>query len=221
MPLLLLDLDNTLADRAAAFEYWLDRALAAWAPDDVTARAFLVEADEDGLRPRLEFFSMMRDRLALPASAIELLGEYRRVTLEGFPPIEPAVRRRLASMRAHGWKLAVVTNGEAGVQEATAKRVGIDLLVDACVVSDVVGIRKPDPRIFELTAEMCGQPLAGAWMVGDGDPDVVGAHLSGIRSVWLARGRRWERADARPTVIARSIVAALDHVATAPAEDSR
>jgi putative hydrolase of the HAD superfamily len=158
---------------------------------------------------------MVRERLALPASAVELLRDYRRVTLEGFPPIDPAVRQRLASMRALGWKLAVVTNGEAGVQEATARRVGVDSLVDACVVSDVVGIRKPDPRIFELAAEMCGHPLAGAWMVGDGDADVIGANASGIRSVWLARGRRWERADVEPTAIAHSMVAALDHVTAA------
>ena len=215
MPLLLLDLDNTVADRAAAFEHWLGHVLAAWAPDDAEARAFLVDADADGFRPRLEFLAMARERLALSPSADELLSDYRRITLEGFPPIEAAVRQRLASLRAHGWKLAVVTNGEAGVQEATARRVGIDSLVDACVVSDVVRIRKPDPRIFELAAEMCGHPLAGAWMVGDGDPDVIGAHLAGIRSVWLARGRTWERTDVEPTAIAHSMAAALDHIASA------
>ena len=153
-----------------------------------------------------------RERLALPTSAVKLLRGYRQVTLEG--------SRRSSSLSADGslpWclvELAVVTNGEAGVQQATAN-VRIDSLVDACVVSDVVGIRKPDPRIFELAARLCGHPLAGAWMVGDGDADVIGANASGIRPVGLARGRRWERSDVETTAIAHSIVATLDHVTAA------
>jgi hypothetical protein len=34
LPLLLLDLDNTVADRAAAFEHWMRAKLAEWAPRD-------------------------------------------------------------------------------------------------------------------------------------------------------------------------------------------
>ena len=150
MALLLLDLDNTVADRDAAFRHWLDSTLEIWAPEDPHAREACIELDEDGTRPRTEFLSGLRDHFNLPASLDMLLRDYRRLTLEGFPPMDGNARAKIAAMRCEGWKVAVVTNGEAGVQEATAARVGIAPLLDACIVSGAVGVRKPDRRIFEL-----------------------------------------------------------------------
>jgi HAD superfamily hydrolase (TIGR01509 family) len=216
VPLLLLDLDNTLADREAAFCAWLDAKLAAWAPGDTAARAFVVAEDADGLRPRRELLALVRERFGVGESIDDLLDEYRRLTLACFPPLGDAVRGRLAGLRHAGWKLAVVTNGEAGVQEATAERIGLAPLLDACVVSGAVGVRKPDPRIFALAAEACGEPLDGAWMIGDGEADILGAARAGIRSVWLARGRAWHRADVRPDQVADGIEAALGLAASHP-----
>jgi FMN phosphatase YigB (HAD superfamily) len=69
---------------------------------------------------------------------------------------------------------------------------GLDRLVDGWVVSDELGARKPDPRIFAEAALRCGGSLDGGWMVGDSAPaDMVGAWRSGLRSVWLHRGRSW------------------------------
>jgi putative hydrolase of the HAD superfamily len=213
MPLLLVDLDNTVADREAAFEFWCTRKLATWAPADPVARAFLVSEDQDGFRPRREFLASVAARFTLDESVDVLLAEYRQLTWEGFPHVSDDIQERLASMRRDGWRVGVVTNGEAGVQEATVERVGLVPLLDACVVSGTVGIRKPDPRIFELAAQQCGEPLEGAWMVGDGEVDITGAAAAGIRSVWLTRGRSWQHQDVQPTLLADRLCDALARVA--------
>jgi len=210
--LLLLDLDNTVADRDAAFRHWLDVSLATWAPGDLDAQQACIALDEDGFRPRSEFFADLRSRFNLSTSVDNLLTDYRRMTLEGFPTMDDDVRVRLAAMRDAGWKIAVVTNGEAGVQEATAECVGVAPLLDACVVSGAVGIRKPDPRIFALAADACEEALTDAWMIGDGDVDVLGAAQAGVRMVWLARNRTWWRTDVAPLHIADSLADALDYV---------
>ncbi len=212
MPLLLLDLDNTVADRDAAFAYWMVRKLPDWAAEEHAARAFLVEQDADGTRPRTEFLGMVQDRFGLNTPVEALRVEYRRLTLAGFPAMPAGVRERLVSMRQHGWKIAVVTNGEAGVQEATVERIGLESLLDACVVSGAIGIRKPDPRIFELAAEICEESLDDAWMVGDGEVDVIGARRAGVPSVWLRRGREWKRADVLPDFVADGLEDALRRV---------
>jgi putative hydrolase of the HAD superfamily len=87
VPLLLLDLDNTVADRDAAFQHWLQESLSVWAPGDDAARTFLIECDDDGLRPGKEFFHAVRERFGLLPSVDVLLEDYRRLTLDGFPPM--------------------------------------------------------------------------------------------------------------------------------------
>jgi len=219
--LLLLDLDNTVADRVAAFEHWMAYKLAAWAPTDPSARSFLIREDEDGFRPRRDFLATAADRFQLDESGDALLSEYGRLTLCGFPPMSDEVRERLTSMRRVGWKVGLVTNGESGVQEATARRIGLMALLDACVVSGAVGVRKPDPQLLALAAEHCGEPLDGAWMVGDGDVDVLGAAHAGINSIWLTRGRAWSRTDVRPTAMADTLTEALERLAHAGHERRR
>jgi putative hydrolase of the HAD superfamily len=84
-------------------------------------------------------------------------------------------------------------------------------LIDACVVSGTVGIRKPDPRIFALAIAEAGggEPV---WMIGDGEADILGAHAAGLPSIWLTRGREWHRTDVTPTDRARDLPTALDRL---------
>jgi putative hydrolase of the HAD superfamily len=130
MPLLLLDLDNTVADRAAAFECWMARKLSAWAPSDPSARAFLIREDTTGFDRETTSSLPWRSGCQLDVSGDALLSEYRRLTLCGFPPMSDEVSARLTSTRRAGWKVGLVTDGETEVQEATAERIGLLPLLD-------------------------------------------------------------------------------------------
>lgn len=216
----MLDLDNTIADREGAFLHWLETILRTSACVAPGVRRACIEMDEDGQRPRAEFLSLVRERLGLRQDAEAMLSEYRRLTLAAFPPVEEATRSLLSQMRAAGWKVALVTNGDAGVQEATAERIGLTSLLDACIVSGAVGERKPGARIFEIAAEACGEPLRGGWMIGDADTDVEGAVRAGARAVWIRRGREWTRSDCAPAHIAGGIRDALEYVRRSRPADS-
>jgi HAD superfamily hydrolase (TIGR01549 family) len=207
--LLLLDLDNTLADRETAFMAWACERADEWAPGDADALAYLIDHDDDGIRPRREFFAAVREHFGLHRAADELIVDYRRKVRRALPAVTGTVLDRLRALRSDGWKLAVVTNGEADVQAATVDQLGLRPFLDACCISGELGFRKPDPRIFEHAARRCGATLAGACMVGDGEVDVIGARGAGIPSVWLHRGRTWTRTDVEPDCIAGSLVAAL------------
>jgi putative hydrolase of the HAD superfamily len=93
----------------------------------------------------------------------------------------PGATSLLQLLKRHGIKVAVVTNGRSDLQRSVMKALGFDVLADAVVVSEEVGIRKPHPRIFELTLEAVACEPREAVMIGD-DPvaDLEGAQSAGI-----------------------------------------
>jgi putative hydrolase of the HAD superfamily len=217
MAVLLLDLDNTLADRESAFRRWAHRKASEWAPNDAGAVAFLIAQDEDGVRSRRAFFSAARDRFALGDAVEALVADYRRALRELLPPIPQEVVERLRALRNDGWKLAVVTNGEADVQAAKIEHLDLAPLLDACCISGELGLRKPDPRIFQVALNRCGATAAEAWMVGDGEADVEGGHRARVRTIWLHRGRTWTRTDLKPDTTAANVLEAVTLVQAAAA----
>lgn len=59
------------------------------------------------------------------------------------------------------------------------------------VESAVVGVRKPDPRIFALGVEALGLPAAEVLVVGDSyRKDIIPARKAGCRAIWI-KGKGW------------------------------
>jgi len=89
------------------------------------------------------------------------------------------------------------------------------LLIDAWTISEAVGVKKPDARLFEIAAASVGRSLDGAWVIGDSPAaDIGGAVGLGLDSVWIRRGRRWLEEDFTPTAEADGCVEAIARVAS-------
>lgn len=187
--LLLLDLDNTLADREAAFLAWARARAQQWAPNQPEAVEFLVEQDADGMCPRADFFALLAERFDLNEPLEGLVADFRRELRAALPPLREDVKEELGALRAAGWKIALVTNGDSDGRAGKVDQLGLSPFLDACCISGALGVRKPDPRISQIAAAQCGETLAGAWMVGDSENDIVGAHRAGVSSIWLHRGQ--------------------------------
>ena len=72
---------------------------------------------------------------------------------------------------------------------------GLDGIFDAVVESAVVGVRKPDPRIFLMGVEALKLPPSKVTAVGDSlEKDVIPAREVGCRTVWL-QGEGWTPYD--------------------------
>lgn len=211
MPLLLLDLDNTLIDRDAAFRDAAAAFLCAQGLPE-TDLPWVTTVDAGGYTPRHEVAAALTDRYgcAVPPSAVRTLldtGAADRVVLA------PAAREALDRARTGGWTCVIVTNGRTVQQETKIRNTGLDRLVQGWVVSETVGHTKPDPEIFHAAAATVGLPLTGAWVIGDSPhADIAGADALGLRSAWVANGRAWNEASYRPTHVAADITSAMDHV---------
>lgn len=141
------------------------------------------------------------------AAVVEGVVEWRR----GYnPPVgiwnvaEPAAAAALALARGAGLRTAVISNSNGSIQSAL-ERLGLAVHLDFVLDSSVVGVEKPDPRIFRLALERARVVPAQAVYVGDlYSIDVLGARAAGLQAVLLDPGGCWGARDcaAVPDVLA-------------------
>ncbi|WP_405359917.1 HAD-IA family hydrolase [Kitasatospora sp. NBC_00085] len=219
MPLLLLDLDNTLLPRDAAFRAWAQDFLAerGLPPGDLD---WLVTIDGGGYVPRSTVLSATQRRYGLDDSLEFLLAHYRR-GINSHIQCPSRHVEALQAARAAGWTLGIVSNGGTRPQLEKIRRTGLGPMVDGWVISEEADCIKPDPLIFEIAAQRCGIAPTGnwaaeTWMIGDHAPaDIAGAELAGLRSVWLHHGRPWAEPGYRPTLKAAGLPEAVGLVLSA------
>ncbi|WP_440710587.1 HAD family hydrolase [Herbiconiux sp. YIM B11900] len=214
--LLLADLDNTLIDRDRAFRTWAREFAAEISSGAGTAACeaaahWLIEADASGYAPRPELAERIRARFGLhdPVEAV-----LERLLLGILPHIDfyPGVQQRLVELKARGSALVIVTNGLVRQQSRKLAQTGLDELADACLISEAVGAKKPDPRIFAQA--LAAAPRSGeVWMIGDHPvANIAGGRAAGLSTAWISHGRAWPESW-RPTLTATTPTEALDLLA--------
>lgn len=197
----LFDLDETLIDRDRSWRAFVARlALRDGASlDDVHAR--IVAADRGGYRAKGEMFEELARTLPLatPTDGPALEAFWRRE----FPTSVVArddARPTLATLRASGLRLAIVSNGRDDMQSAKVAALGLTPLVDAVVISGALGVKKPDARIYAHALAAIGVDAGEAIYVGDHpELDVDGPMRAGLRAAWLRLGRTWPAEVPPPT----------------------
>jgi putative hydrolase of the HAD superfamily len=221
---LLLDLDNTVLDRAGAFRAWAVEFLAGvGAPaEDID---WLLSVDADGLTDRWDLADALRDRYRLRIPSIDIVEELHDGVV-AYTRLDPLVACALRIADDAGWVPVLVTNGVTRQQDAKIRRTGLDRFVADWVISEEAGVSKPNPRIFAMAAQRVRMRLLGAWVIGDSpEADIGGAAAMGLPSVWLHRGRTWLESRFAPTRTAdgliEAVAAVLDAEAAAPPEPLR
>lgn len=90
-------------------------------------------------------------------------------------------------LRTHGYNIGVLSNGFHGVQERKLEVNGLAKLVDCVVLSDDIGINKPDVRLYRYAMEQSGE--SAPWrhlMIGDNaSTDIAGAVGAGWKAILL------------------------------------
>lgn len=85
-------------------------------------------------------------------------------------------------------RLGLVAN-QPDTTRAALERDGVAPYIDWWIISDEVGLAKPDPRIFTYAVAVAGCRSEQAVYVGNRlDNDIRPARAVGLRTVWLLRG---------------------------------
>ncbi len=94
--------------------------------------------------------------------------------------VRPGIIDQLEQFRNAGFKLGVVSNANGNIQ-GDAERYGLAGFFDVIIDSHVVGVAKPDPRIFHIALERLRIAPHQALFAGDlYSIDMVGAQAAGI-----------------------------------------
>ena len=99
-------------------------------------------------------------------------------------------------------KVGVVSNGFVDIQYYKLEAIGIKNFLDCIILSDEVGIRKPNPKIFLKAAECLDINTGNCLYVGDSyEYDIIGSKKAGMISCWLNRKNiRLNHMDVKPDI---------------------
>lgn len=84
------------------------------------------------------------------------------------------------------FRMCVLSNGFEEVQFKKIHNAGFDDYFEKVILSDHVGINKPDTRIFEYALKEMDVKKDNVVMIGDNwNSDILGAHNAGIDQIWF------------------------------------
>lgn len=215
---LLVDNDNTLMDFDAAERQALREALERFGlpRDEATCALYhrinraLWEALERGETTqaalKVERFAQLLAALGRTEPDAAVLGNAFSEALASHADLMPDAMAFLEAV--HGrMKLALVSNGIARVQRGRLARCPFAPLLDAVIISEEVGVRKPDPRMVTLALEAlgCDDPREAVLLGDSASADIAAAAAAGIDSIHLTEGP----VSPQATWHARSLMEAL------------
>jgi len=88
----------------------------------------------------------------------------------------------LETMRKDGYRIAMIANGDSAGARNIIAACGLEDYFDVVVISEEVGIEKPDKQVFQVALDKLGVEAENAVMVGNRiDADIVGANRIGMK----------------------------------------
>ena len=151
------------------------------------------------IRPDFTFRQTLETKLRLQPEYLKVENEkYWQTILDDLYERTKAItaqsREVLLQLKELGLPMVLVSNFY-GNMHTVLHEFGFDGLFHKVIESAVVGIRKPDPRIFLLGVEALGLKPEEVTVVGDSlDKDIMPAHEAGCQTIWL-RGEGWTSAS--------------------------
>ncbi|MDM5314771.1 HAD family hydrolase [Fictibacillus sp. b24] len=197
----LFDLDGTLLDRDTSVKKFVEdqhtrlSSVLSHIPKKIFAEKFIA-LEQNGYVWKDKVYQKLAEELAvrrMPPG--ELLDDYLTNFKHHCTPF-PNLLSMLDELKKKGLRLGLVTNGYGVFQNDSIKSLEIKEYFDAILISEMEGLSKPDPLIFERAAERLNVKTEECMFVGDHPKnDVEGAKNTGMLAVWKT-SPYWDEAEA-------------------------
>lgn len=193
---ILFDFDCTLSKRYEAayhlFRKFLQEMRPEMDPNSVEFESIVQRCmiwDEYGSIPKDHVFSMVQ-KYYVPELDVQEWKDKWNEEFGDYQVLMPEVKETLALLKEE-YKLGVLTNGNDRLQKKKVYNAKIDQYFDVIVTSGEYGIHKPDPKIYEITAEKMGLKAEECAFIGDlFATDIQGAINAGMYPLWFEYERK-------------------------------
>lgn len=180
------DLDGTLISYPKDFRSLFDEALGLQVEDevyDMYVDELFSNLDKMIKDPYIKAFKGINEEFDLGIDPEEVAKEYISIELDA-TELNEELFEFLKSL-SNNHKIGVMTNGDSKVQMAKVKKHGILDFVDEVIISNDVGVRKPDKEIFKLAKEKLN---ADDYIyIGDTfDEDIKPASNSDFKTIYIS-----------------------------------
>lgn len=96
------------------------------------------------------------------------------------------VEETILDLKQKGYLIGLVSNGKTPFQEHNFYALGLTEFFSSIIVSEAVGLRKPDPTIFLLSCKQLGVHPQDCIFVGDNElADIQGAKAVGMKTIFF------------------------------------
>lgn len=148
-----------------------------------------------------ERFRRFLDRLGVEGDPVNLSSTYLDY-LSQATFLLPGAREVLEKLQPH-YPLILLTNGLSRVQRRRVEGAGLGEFFQELIISEELGVAKPDPAIFEQARQAVGQPTRSRiLMVGDSlESDIRGGLEAGLQVCWLREDSSCDPGSLKPHYI--------------------
>lgn len=187
---ILFDLDQTLLDRNTSLIKFIEWQVNFFqlVPHQ-NKQAFItrfIELDNNGnVWKDLVYSQLVKDFNIKNFSVETLLESYINDFNKFSSPFE-RVPETIQNLYYKGYKLGLVSNGKSPFQENNFYALGLREYFSTIIVSEAVGIRKPDPQIFEYACKELSYSPNECIFVGDNPKaDIEGVKKVGMQTIFF------------------------------------
>jgi putative hydrolase of the HAD superfamily len=151
-------------------------------------------AERDGAHPLFElekgkiteadFLADMTDALEPELGHRPEMHRFREIYFEALDPNEPMIEL-MRGLRDRGFRMALLTNNVREWEPLWRSMMPVDEIFELVVDSAYVGMRKPEPEIYELAVERLGDGIAprDCLFIDDVEVNVEAARALGMSAV--------------------------------------
>lgn len=157
-------------------------------------------ADLDGAHPLFElecgriseerFIAILKQRLGSELGSQPQLDRFKEIFFSALAPNDEVIALMVA-LRSRGYRMAMLTNNVIEWEPLWRSKLDVEAIFETVVDSGFVGIRKPDPAIYELTVERLEDVSAEECLfVDDMDANCEAAREAGMEAVHFVDNRQ-------------------------------